>query len=224
MRALAAAVAIVVGCLLVPAGAAGADAASTEQAFVASINRLRADRGLPALRVHPELTGIARRWAGEMADAGAISHNPGFSGEVTADWRKLGENVGRGPDVEDLMRAFVASPTHLANLVDGEFTLIGVGVVERHGELWTSHQLMVLFDEPAPAPPAPAPPAPSPDPPAPAPVPPAPAPVAVAAVTAPAPVTPPSPDRSVPAPAPGPAGVETSAIPGVLTSLRLLDA
>lgn len=219
VRALAAAVALVIGCLLVPAAAAGADAASAEHAFVASINRLRADRGLPALRVHPELTGIARRWAGEMATAGAISHNAGFSGEVTADWRKLGENVGRGPDVEDLMRAFVASPTHLANLVDGEFTLIGVGVVEHHGELWTSHQLMVLFDEPAPAPapPAPVPPAPAPDPPATAP-----AAVATGAATDPAPE--PSPERPQVAPAPGPTGVEASAIPGVLTSLRLLDA
>ncbi len=192
---------------LVPAGAAGADTASAEQSFVASINRLRADRGLGPLQVDGELTAIARRWATKMADAGGISHNAGFAGQVTSNWRKLGENVGRGPDVEDLMRAFIASPTHLANLVDAEFASVGVGVVERGGELWTAHQFMVTFAPAAPAPPPP------------------PVVVAKVAVAPVAPVVPPAP---LPAPAPAPIAevidVEASSLPVVLTSLRLLDA
>lgn len=204
VRGVVVAVVIALLGLLVPAAPAAADA-SAEQAFVASINRLRAERGLRPLQVDAELTAIARRWAGRMAAAGAISHNGGFSAAVTANWAKLGENVGRGPDVDDLMRAFVASPTHLANLVDAEFASVGVGVVERNGELWTAHQFMTTFDEPAPAPPPP--------PPTPAPAPAA----APAAPTSPLPV-------AVPAAVAAPGDVATSAIPVVLTSLRLLDA
>lgn len=192
--------------LLVPTGAASADPASDEHAFVASINRLRADKGLTPLKVDAELTSIARRWAGRMADANAISHNAGFSGQVTSNWRKLGENVGRGPNVADLMQAFIDSPTHYANLVDAEFAHVGVGVVERNGELWTAHQFMILFDEPAASAPVPA---------APAPAAAAPAKLAVAPVP-----------RLAPSPAPvaQPVSVEASAIPSVLASLRLLDA
>ena len=125
-------------------------AAAAEAAFVAAINEIRTEQGVTPLRVSAELTGIARRWAGRMADVGAISHNAGFSDQVRANWRKLGENVGRGPDVANLMQAFADSPSHYANLVDPDFAEIGVGVVEREGELWTAHQFMVVFDEPAP--------------------------------------------------------------------------
>lgn len=81
-----------------------------------------------------------------------------------------------------------------------------MGVVERNGELWTAHQFMVLFDEPAAVAPAPA---------AAAPAAPPPANLAVA------PVTPRTPS---PVPVAQPVSVEASAIPSVLASLRLLDA
>lgn len=165
---------------------AAADPAAAEQAFVSAINDLRATEGLGPVRLDAELTAIARRWAARMADAGAISHNAGFAGQVEQRWQKIGENVGRGPDVAGLMRAFIASPTHRANLVDPAFELVGVGVVERGGELWTSHQLMVLFDEPAAAPPPSPPPPPSPARPTPPPAPPPAPPVPVAAVAPPA--------------------------------------
>ncbi|HEX9968717.1 MAG TPA: CAP domain-containing protein, partial [Acidimicrobiales bacterium] len=116
-------------------------ATSVESAFVAKVNALRASKGLGSLRVDGELTAIGRRWAASMAGAGDISHNPRFQHQVQADWVKLGENVGMGPEVDKLFRAFVASPTHYKNLVDGAFTRIGVGVVlTDDGMIFTSHQ------------------------------------------------------------------------------------
>ena len=138
-----------------PAVADRANPAADEQAFVAKINQLRAEHGLRPLSVNGELTTIGRRWAGKMAAAGQISHNKNFPNEVTQDWEKLGENVGVGSNVDELHAAFVKSPAHFRNLVDKDFTHIGVGVVYADdGSLYTSHQFMKLRAS-APAPPAP---------------------------------------------------------------------
>lgn len=137
---------------------AAPDTVSMEQQFVARINALRTSKGLGALTVDAELTSIARAWSGQMAKAGAISHNPNFGQQVTQDWVKLGENVGVGPDVDSLFNAFVASPHHYANLVDPAFTKVGVGVVVTpDGSLYTSHQFMRLAADDPPPPPPPAP-------------------------------------------------------------------
>lgn len=192
MGVLAALVSLLVA--VAPARAA-TDPQAAESAFVAKINALRASKGLGTLRVDGELTAIARRWAAHMASVGDISHNPNFKNQVTANWVKLGENVGMGPDVDALHDAFVASPTHYKNLVDGDFQLVGVGVVVgADGTLFTAHQFERLADAPAAAPAAA--PAPAPKParagrsatPAPAPQP----------VAAPAPVPAPSPAPVVP--------------------------
>ena len=141
--------------LAAPAVADRANPAADEQAFVTKINQLRAEHGLRPLSVNGELTTIGRRWAGKMAAAGQISHNKNFPNEVTQDWEKLGENVGVGSNVDELHDAFVKSPAHFRNLVDKDFTHIGVGVVYADdGSLYTSHQFMKLRAS-APAPPPP---------------------------------------------------------------------
>jgi hypothetical protein len=130
------------------AHAASGSTASMESDFVARINSLRASKGLAPLVVDSELTSIGRRWAGKMAAAGAISHNANFPNEVTADWVKLGENVGKGPDVGSIHNAFVASSHHYANMVDPAFTRIGVGVVvAADGTIYTSHQFERLASD-----------------------------------------------------------------------------
>jgi hypothetical protein len=88
-----------------------------------------------------------------MAAAGGISHAPRISAGVTQDWQKVGENVGRGPSVDPIMDAFIASPKHFENLMDPAFTKIGVGVVWSGTTLYTTHRFMQLRGQ---APPTPA--------------------------------------------------------------------
>lgn len=202
-------------------------ATDAEARFVAKINQLRAQKGVPPLVVDAELTGIGRRWAQHMAEAGQISHNPNYASEVHQDWGKLGENVGMGPDVDTLFDAFVRSAGHYRNLVDPDFNRVGVGVAfAPDGTLFTAHQFMMLrASQPAPAP-APQRAAPAPAPttrpaPAPRPVPPprpAPPPRHVP-VPAPATAPPPPPAPPVPAPAPPP-----QRLVSMLEVLRALDA
>jgi Cysteine-rich secretory protein family len=117
---------------LLPMTAAFADGPSDEATFVARINSLRASKGLPGLAVDAGLTGKARAWAQTMADKNTIWHSV-LSDGITADWQRLGENVGMGGSVEGLDAAFVKSPHHYDNLVDPNFGSIGLGVVRGAG-------------------------------------------------------------------------------------------
>ena len=133
------------GLVVAPPASAQTDPVTAEAEFVANINALRASKGLRQLAVHTELVSLGRSWAGEMAKADRISHNPNLSTAVKADWQKLGENVGVGMTVDKLHQAFIDSPTHYKNLVDPDWTHLGIGVVlGRDGAIFTSHQFMEL--------------------------------------------------------------------------------
>ena len=138
---VAAAVVAILGSGLVP-GLAWADAPADEGSFVVQINALRADQGLPRLRVDTGLQAKARAWAQTMADKGTIWHSV-LSDGITVRWQRLGENVGMGGDVDSLHRAFVASPHHYENLVNPDYDRIGVGVArDASGTLFVAEEFM----------------------------------------------------------------------------------
>jgi hypothetical protein len=203
---------VLAGPAVAPAGAGAAAPAmaadaSTEAAFVAAINDLRASRGLHLLQVSGPLTGVARAWTDHMAAAGSISHNPSLSSQVGGGWTKLGENVGVGYDVPGLMQAFVGSPAHLANLVDPTWTHVGVGVTTSgDGRLFTTHNFMAATGS---APPPPPPPAPSPP---------------TTAAPAPPTTVPPTTTTTAPPPPPPAPKPTVERVAAVLDPLRSLEA
>ncbi len=171
MRALRKVFAAVLGAVMIaalsalanPLPASAADSGAEAQ-FVARINSIRESHGLAPLQVYGELRSIARDWTDQMVADGGISHNPNLAGQVSANWTKLGENVGVGSTVDSLMNAFVNSPAHYKNIVDPAYNYIGVGVsYGPDGRMFTTHDFMSLDDgssapsDPAPAAPAPAP-------------------------------------------------------------------
>ncbi|MEY2467408.1 MAG: hypothetical protein QOF21_106 [Actinomycetota bacterium] len=130
-----------VTCAMASDGVVTAASANTEAGFVASINDVRQSQGLNALIVDATLTSIAQNWSAEMATAGVISHRPDLRAGVGSGVAAMGENVGEGGSVSDLMAAFIASPHHYANLVDQRFTHVGVGsAVSASGVLFTTHE------------------------------------------------------------------------------------
>ena len=108
---------------------AHADTGSDEARFLSLTNSLRSRKGLAPLAVDGTLVSVARSWSGKMAAAGTISHNPSLSSQVPSGWKKAGENVGKGGNVDALQQAFENSPAHYQNLVDPAFNYVGVGVV-----------------------------------------------------------------------------------------------
>ena len=136
-----------------PATVGMQDPTAAANDFVARINELRASRGLGTLSVDGELTAQANQWAATMANAGRIFHASDLSVGITANWSKLGENVGVGGDTSSLFQAFVNSPTHYANLVDPAYSRVGVGVVHAGGRMYTAHRFMGVAPTPASPPP-----------------------------------------------------------------------
>ncbi len=122
---------------LATATSAAASAGGDESGFVASVNAARRSAGRPTYAVSSDLTSVARSWAQTMASSGSLRHNPNLAGQVSG-WRFVGENVGVGYDVGGLHRAFMASPAHRANVLDSDFTQVGIGVAYGGGRLWVA--------------------------------------------------------------------------------------
>jgi len=134
---------LAIGVSLFPAVARAASV-SDELALVAKINDLRAGKGLPALQVNENLLTKARAWSAEMASAGRIWHST-LSDGITADWTKLGENVGMGASVDRLHAQFVASAHHYENLVDPAFSYVGIGVVTNGDTIYVTEEFMQVM-------------------------------------------------------------------------------
>lgn len=139
IRSLFAAVLLATGLLGGAAAmATSASAAGPPTTEVGRVNQERARLGLPALERSRHLTRVARAQAARMADRSLLFHNPHLTEDVR-DWRWVGENVGYGPDVATVHVAFMRSPAHRANVLDRDYTEIGVGVVVRDGRAWVVH-------------------------------------------------------------------------------------
>jgi uncharacterized protein YkwD len=140
-------IALAVGLLVALVPAAAGASASAEASFVAKVNAERAAQGLPALHVDGQLTEVARGWTAQMAATSNLAHRPNLRAAVAGDPELVGENVGtshitgagQGELVDELHRAFMASPGHRANVL-GDWTHIGVAVGLTNGgdEMWVT--------------------------------------------------------------------------------------
>lgn len=135
-----AAAAVVASGLVVGVGGPGAQAATSNAGyFVNAINAQRVAHGRPRLAVSSEMTAAAQRWASAMARSNTLAHNPRLASSV-GNWKYLGENVGVGYSAASLEAAFYASPHHRANMLDRDFTQIGVAVVVVNGKMWVAEE------------------------------------------------------------------------------------
>jgi uncharacterized protein YkwD len=140
--AVALAVTALVGGAAVSASPAGAT--SVEDVFTTKINQARAARGIPRLTPRAHLIAVARDWAATMAAQAKLYHNPQLTSDVN-NWRYVGENVGYGPDALTVHVAFMNSPAHRANVLDRDYTEVGIGAVVRDGRVWVAE----VFRRPA---------------------------------------------------------------------------
>jgi uncharacterized protein YkwD len=108
---------------------ASAQAESAATRMVRLVNQLRVARGLNILEVDPVLQQTSDRWSNVMASNGSIFHNNNLREEIQSNWSKVGENVGRGPSIDDIQVGFSTSPDHLENLLDPRWDVIAIGVV-----------------------------------------------------------------------------------------------
>ena len=121
-----------------PTAAFADSSASMESQFVAKMNAARQSAGLRPYSVASDLTSVARQHSAQMASKQSLYHNPNLTSQVQ-NWQAVGENVGEGPTVSDIHNAFMQSPEHKANILDHDFTQVGVGVtVDKNGIIWVT--------------------------------------------------------------------------------------
>ena len=136
---LAAAVVTGAGALTLAPTTAYADSTySMESQFIAKMNAARESNGQRPYSVASDLTAVARAHSDEMARRQELYHNPNLTTDIH-NWRAVGENVGYGPTVSDIHTAFMNSPEHRDNILDHDFTQVGVGVtVDSSGRIWVT--------------------------------------------------------------------------------------
>ena len=116
-------------------GRARAQITQAEDHMLALINKERARLDTEPLHRHPTLDRIARDWSTQMRDDGVLAHNPAHFGLTPWPWDAIGENVARvrrGNSLTDAAQAaydsFATSPGHYLNMINPDFTHIGIGV------------------------------------------------------------------------------------------------
>ncbi|MBI3495278.1 CAP domain-containing protein [Candidatus Berkelbacteria bacterium] len=119
--------------VLTPAYAAGISAAQ----IFALTNDVRTEKGLPQLTESPELTEASQLKAMDMANHDYFDHygpdgaTPwGFMAKANYQEQRGGENLAIGfSDSQDVVNAWLASPSHRENLLDYQFEDMGITVL-----------------------------------------------------------------------------------------------
>ncbi|MFC2949567.1 CAP domain-containing protein [Virgibacillus sediminis] len=115
-----------------------------EQEVVELTNQERAKHGLSALEIDAELSKVAREKSRDMATSNYFAHNsPNYGSPFDMmksfgiDYRTAGENIAKGQRTpEEVVNAWMNSEGHRANILNADYTHIGVGYVEQ-GNHWT---------------------------------------------------------------------------------------
>jgi len=107
-----------------------------EKQMAALLNRDRATHKLPPLTYHKGLAAVARAHSQDMHDHNFFAHKSKRTGNVDArvarariPFRAAGENIVRAPNAAAGQKWLMLSKKHRANILSGEFTHLGVGIV-----------------------------------------------------------------------------------------------
>lgn len=112
---------------------AAAGLTRAEARLLRDLNRVRAAHSLPPLRYDPRLQRAARAHTREMLASGIFQHGAFGTRMLRFDVRGTltGENLawatGARASASAIVRAWLASPEHRANLLRPGFTRIGIG-------------------------------------------------------------------------------------------------
>jgi uncharacterized protein YkwD len=111
---------------------ASATAGSSESAqMVGLINNFRGANGIAGLATAGDATWKAQQHANDMAAALTIFHSSDLAGGIQPGWRGIGENVAVAYSLSQTESLLEASAPHRANMLNGLYNQVGVGVA--HG-------------------------------------------------------------------------------------------
>jgi uncharacterized protein YkwD len=119
-------------------GAGLAVAVDKEQQMVQLVNQARVNAGLPLLQVSSQLTAAARAKSKDMIDFNYFSHNSPTYGDFVnllkaygvGNFRTAAENLAMNSNgsVSGAHNMLMGSPGHRANILNGSYSIVGVGI------------------------------------------------------------------------------------------------
>ncbi|MCT1904711.1 CAP domain-containing protein [Oceanobacillus sojae] len=123
---------------------ADGDVSQFEQEVVDLTNQEREKQGLAPLELDTELSKVAREKSKDMQANNYFDHNsPNYGSPFDMmqsfgiDYSTAGENIAQGQQSpEEVVDAWMNSEGHRENIMNGDFTHIGIGYVE-DGNYWT---------------------------------------------------------------------------------------
>lgn len=105
------------------------------RAVLCLVNRERRLHHLPRLIASRRLDRSAQRWTDVMVRSDEFSHGAAFMNRITAvgfDWSTVGENIATGFRTPvAVVRAWMRSPGHCANILDPAYREVGTGLAAR---------------------------------------------------------------------------------------------
>ena len=107
----------------------------TERSLLSVVNEVRGTHGLRPLKVDPALARVARSYTATMLRTGVFAHGDMFGrlSRSGAAGPTYGENLawGTGPyaTARQIVRSWMGSPGHRANLLRPGWTRIGLGAL-----------------------------------------------------------------------------------------------
>ena len=120
-----------------------ADLAKAEAQVLSALNARRKAAGLKPLSRSSLLDSMAGEHSSEMARLGYFAHVSPVAGDVTQRarqagfrFRRIAENLGEAASALEAHRTIEASPGHLANVLDPDVDLVGLGTARaRRGSI-----------------------------------------------------------------------------------------
>ncbi|NLW25357.1 MAG: serine protease [Clostridia bacterium] len=119
---------------------------SDEQKIVDLVNQERVSRGLKPLQVDMDLVKLARMKSQDMVDNNYFSHTSPTYGspfqmmkDNGVSYRTAGENLAGAPNVNTAHTNLMNSDGHRANILNPDYTHIGIGIVKgsKYGQIYT---------------------------------------------------------------------------------------
>ena len=135
-------------CLLLgTAASTWAQTSPQEKQLLQQLNESRKEAGLPPLEWDERLADAARLHSKKMADSSQLGHvlpgEPAVADRIAATgirFNRSAENVGYNSDFDDIQRAWMESPGHRENILNPNYTVVGIGVAKSDDGLYYATQ------------------------------------------------------------------------------------
>jgi uncharacterized YkwD family protein len=120
---------------------------SVEQQVLSLVNEERAKSGLPSLKMDTAISNVAILKSEDMRDNNYFNHtSPSYGSPFDMmksfgiSYEYAGENIAAGqPSADAVMKSWMNSPGHKANILNKNYTHIGIGHVTggKYAHYWT---------------------------------------------------------------------------------------